>query len=208
MGPMAFYLDGTRCTGCQTCVFACRDYHGLDIGFSYRKAVDYVVGRTERTQSGCHQTTCAAYAVSFSCNHCNRPACAEVCPTGAMHRDETFGLMQVDARKCIGCGYCHLSCPYGAPKVDRHLGRSVKCTGCQERLLVQKQPVCVEACPARALSFGPREELGRRASRADCAPFPPSSETEPNLFVTPSPQADSAEMPAGRVENAGVWKSL
>lgn len=208
MDQQAFYLDGGRCTGCKTCVYACRDYYGLDTGFSYRKTAECVTGDTVRTEEGVHQTTCEVYAVSFSCNHCDRPACVEVCPTGAMHRDERLGLIQVEPRKCIGCGYCHLSCPYGAPKVDRRLGRSVKCTGCQERVLAGLSPLCVEACPVRALDFGPREVMEHRGSRASCAPFPPSSETEPNLFLNLSPQAVPAEEFSGEVENASLWRGL
>ena len=46
---------------------------------------------------------------------------------------------------CIGCGYCALSCPYRAPKVDRDAGRSVKCDGCTRRVAEGGAPVCVEA---------------------------------------------------------------
>ena len=86
-----------------------------------RAAVD---GPSRRTL----QQDCFAYYVSLACNHCARPACMEVCPTGAMHRGN-FGLVSVDERRCIGCGYCALSCPYHAPKVDRLAGHSAKCDG-------------------------------------------------------------------------------
>ena len=56
----------------------------------------------------------------------------EVCPTGAMGKNE-LGLVSVDEHRCIGCGYCALSCPYHAPKVDRTVGHSVKCDGCSQR---------------------------------------------------------------------------
>ncbi|MEG1253924.1 MAG: dimethyl sulfoxide reductase subunit B, partial [Raoultibacter sp.] len=29
MTQYAFYFDGTRCTGCKTCEFACKDYKDL-----------------------------------------------------------------------------------------------------------------------------------------------------------------------------------
>ena len=27
-----FYFDQTRCTGCYTCMIACKDWHEIDIG--------------------------------------------------------------------------------------------------------------------------------------------------------------------------------
>lgn len=67
-----------------------------------------------------------------------------------MHKNAETGLVAVDAAKCIGCGYCHMACPYNAPKVDREKGHSVKCDGCSERVASGNQPLCVRACvPAR-----------------------------------------------------------
>ena len=37
MAQLAFYFDGTRCTGCKTCVFACKDKNNLDVGMAYRR---------------------------------------------------------------------------------------------------------------------------------------------------------------------------
>lgn len=206
MEQKAFLFDGNRCTGCQTCVFACRDYNDLGLGFSFRKVCEYVAGTTGREDDGTHCSACFAYSVSFACNHCERPACAEVCPTGAMHREEPHGLLKVDRRRCIGCGYCHLACPYGAPKVDRDKGCSVKCEGCSDRLQQGRLPVCVQACPARALEFGCAKDFEHRAARADMAPFPPSSETVPNLFVIAGPQAQRADEGTGLVENSAIWR--
>ena len=39
-----FYFDNKRCTGCKTCVLACKDYHDLSVGVSFRKVVDYEGG--------------------------------------------------------------------------------------------------------------------------------------------------------------------
>ena len=30
MTQYAFHFDGSRCTGCKTCEFACKDYYDLD----------------------------------------------------------------------------------------------------------------------------------------------------------------------------------
>ncbi|MFR4802833.1 MAG: 4Fe-4S dicluster domain-containing protein [Eggerthellaceae bacterium] len=99
-----------------------------------------------------------AYHVSLSCNHCERPECVHVCPTGAMHKNE-LDLVCVDAKKCIGCGYCTMACPYHAPSIDPFSRQSSKCDGCSDRVSEGKLPICVEACPLRALAFGRPDEL-------------------------------------------------
>ena len=116
-----------------------------------------------------------------------------------MHKDEQTGLVSVNDRHCIGCGYCHLSCPYSAPRVDRVKGHSVKCDGCIERVAAGEKPVCVEACPARALDFGDAEEMAKMGERGNIAPLPDPSETTPNIFIKAS--ADAQPVGAAEIAN-------
>lgn len=180
-----FHFNGQRCTGCKTCMLACKDYHDLSSDVSFRQVYEYAGGMWQRGAQGGLSQDCFAYYVSVACNHCANPVCVKVCPTGAMHKDES-GLVSVDGRRCIGCGYCALSCPYRAPKVDREAGRSVKCDGCAARVAAGERPVCVEACPLRALDF---DEIGQLRTRygneSDLPPLPDSSVTSPNLVITP-----------------------
>ena len=134
MTQYAFHFDGTRCTGCKTCEMACKDFKDLTVGTAFRKVYEVTLGTTERDANGCITSSCVSYPLSMSCNHCEDPACTKVCPTTAMHKDAETGLVSVDVDKCIGCGYCHMACPYNAPKVDREKGHSVKCDGCAERV--------------------------------------------------------------------------
>ena len=183
MTQYAFYFDGSRCTGCKTCEFACKDYYDLDANVQYRKVYECSGGKTEKDADGYITTSCFVYYVSMSCNHCADPACTKVCPTTAMHKDPETGLVSVDADKCIGCGYCHMACPYNAPKVDREKGHSVKCNGCADRVAAGEQPICVRACPARALEFGPVDKMAKLGERANIAPLPAPSYTNPNLYI-------------------------
>ncbi|WP_296011491.1 DMSO/selenate family reductase complex B subunit [uncultured Adlercreutzia sp.] len=179
-----FHFDGARCTGCKTCMLACKDYHGLPSSLAFRQVYEYGGGSWTRHDDGTVSHDTFAYHLSGACNHCANPVCVRVCPTGAMHKDDR-GLVSVNAARCIGCGYCALSCPYRAPKVDREAGHSVKCDGCAGRLDEGREPVCVEACPLRVLSFGPIDELREQFGKAaDLAPLPPSDVTAPSLALT------------------------
>lgn len=201
MTQYAFYLDTTRCTGCKTCELACKDYKDLDQNFAYRKVFDYEGGSWKDGGDGTYTCDVFCYHISMSCNHCDDPACAKVCPTGAMHKDSETGLVTVDADKCIGCGYCHMACPYNAPKVDREKGHSVKCDGCADRVAQGLNPICVDACPLRALQFGTVEEMSKLGDQANIAPLPESGYTNPNFFLKANSDAKPAGDTSGSVVN-------
>ena len=201
MTQYAFYFDSSRCTGCRTCEMACKDYNDTTTEFNYRKVYDYEGGEWTTNEDG--SCTCSAfvYHVSLGCQHCDDPACTHVCPTGAMHKDPETGLVSVDADKCIGCGYCHMACPYNVPEVDRSQGHSVKCDGCADRVAAGKNPMCVDACPLRALDFGPVEEISKLGERASIAPLPDPSLTNPNLSVKACKDAQASAEGTGKVVN-------
>ena len=154
-----FYFNGRRCAGCKTCIMACKDFHDLPPEISFRQVYEYGGGTWRREADGTLSQDAFAYSVSVACNHCGNPACVR--------------------------GYCALSCPYRAPKVDREAGHSAKCDGCTDRVAAGLEPVCVEACPLRALSFGPVGELRERyGGAADLPPLPDAAATAPNLVLT------------------------
>ncbi|WP_302389591.1 4Fe-4S dicluster domain-containing protein [Eggerthella sinensis] len=198
MSQYAFYFDGTRCTGCKTCEMSCKDYNDLNVGMTYRRVLEATMGDTTRDADGIVTTTCVSYPVSVACNHCDSPICFEKCPQSAIVKDADTGLMSIDEEKCIGCGTCAIVCPYSAPKVDEEKKKAVRCNGCADRVAAGEKPVCVEACPARALDFGTAEEMAKLGERANIAPLPDASETTPNLFIKASADAQ----PVGTVEVA------
>ena len=185
MSQYGFYFNGSRCTGCKTCTMACKDYHDLGADVSLRNVMEYAGGAwTQDEVSGLWGNTVFAYYVSVACNHCDNPACLSACPQGAISKDPDTGFVTRDEEACIGCGACVTACPYDAPRVDEEKGKSVKCDGCASRVAAGLQPVCVEACPLRALEFGDIEDLrAKYGDVADLAPLPDSSETGPNLVV-------------------------
>ena len=180
---------------------ACKDYNDLSVDNSFRKVYDYEGGMW--TQEGDTYTTDSfVYHVSLGCQHCDNPACMSVCPTGAMHKDADTGLVRVNPDLCIGCGYCAMNCPYNVPKVDREVGHSIKCDGCASRVAEGLEPICIGACPLRALDFGPMDELRQQyEGEAGIAPMPDPSITNPNIIIKPSPAALGTSDKTGRVSN-------
>lgn len=80
-----------------------------------------------------------------------------------------------------------------------------RCTGCTEPITAGSAPVCAEACPSRALGFGPIDEVRERfGDRADLPPLPEATVTAPHLAITlpACAEADPGRVRAeGRVQN-------
>ena len=158
MTQYGFYFDSTRCTGCKTCEMACKDYKDLPATIAFRKVYDYEGGSWTDAGDGIYTTDTFAYHVSLACNHCAMPACMAKCPSGAIEKDGKTGLVHIDQEKCTGVGACVTSCPYNVPVLD-DAKKAQKCDGCADRVAEGLNPICVDACPVRALEWGDIEEL-------------------------------------------------
>lgn len=197
----AFLIDVQLCTGCKTCMVACKDKHDLASGIRWRRVYEFSggdwVSRSDRTFT----QDVFAYYLSVSCNHCRDPICVESCPTRAMAQDDS-GIVSIDPAKCVGCSYCKWACPYSAPQFDPVKGVMTKCDFCQTELQEGRQPCCVAACPTRALLFGDHDELVEIYGEKTCiAPLPPPEITSPCLVVIPPSQARSLKTTQGLIQN-------
>jgi anaerobic dimethyl sulfoxide reductase subunit B (iron-sulfur subunit) len=150
LGASLFYVDLARCTGCDTCIIACKDRANLP------DDVDWV--RVERTELGCYPDVRVTFRV-IHCFHCARPACLDACPVAAITRD-TAGWVQIDASLCTGCAACVLACPFCAIALGGD-GLASKCDGCVDEVAAGVGPTCVRACPMRALFYAPAAEVNR-----------------------------------------------
>jgi len=92
---------------------------------------------------------------SLACMHCEKPACAAACPTGAITKRAEDGIVVVDRDKCNGCRDCFLACPFGVPQFGDD-GTMQKCDFCLE---TDGKPACAVSCPSEALNFGATDEL-------------------------------------------------
>jgi anaerobic dimethyl sulfoxide reductase subunit B (iron-sulfur subunit) len=138
---MTFVVDMTRCTGCQACQIACRDRA------PFPDDVDLL--RVEAQEGGAYPTPALSYRV-VHCFHCTQPPCEDSCPVGAIARDGD-GLVALDSTQCTGCGACIDACPFEAVVMLAE-GVTAKCDGCADQLAQELDPICVRACPMRALS--------------------------------------------------------
>lgn len=160
MSPMTILTDVTRCIGCEECVAACHKTNrtGEDNLWRWQDKIDDLSATRWTTiirQSGDHY-------VRKQCRHCIEPACVSVCPVGAMQKTPE-GPVIYDSKKCLGCRYCMMACPYGIPRYT--WGKSVayvrKCILCYDKIKSGEldQPACTAACPKEATIYGDRDAL-------------------------------------------------
>ena len=118
--------------------------------------------------------------LSLSCQHCENPACVEICPADAITKRED-GTVIADQSKCLGCQACQTACPYGVPQYREDDGTMIKCDGCADRRAVGLQPACAHTCFYNALYAGPLSELEALAAEREAERM--EGETGPSIFV-------------------------
>lgn len=104
MTRYAMVADLRRCIGCQTCTAACKMANGTPPGVQWRRVVDVEIGTYPDVKR---------VFIPTGCQHCKKPACLDVCPSGATFKRDD-GIVSIDYDLCIGCASCAVACPYGA----------------------------------------------------------------------------------------------
>lgn len=148
MSERQFYIDPSRCIGCNACVAACAecDTHA-GVSMIHLETI-------EREDSV--QTT------PVICMHCEEPACAMVCPSDAIKRTPD-GVVQSSLKpRCIGCTNCVYACPFGVPKYEVQIDQMMKCDMCYDRTSAGKKPMCATVCPSQALMYATPEEIAEQ----------------------------------------------
>ena len=152
------------CIDCGACEVACQRTWDLPPETDRIQVVALAHGTEEETNK------------PMQCYNCEDAACVDVCPTDALHYRDN-GTVRVDADMCIGCHYCGVGCPFGAPQYpdaevpeaeetvslgSKSDGLMDKCTTCEPRQEHGLEPACATECPTDALIFGTPEELAEK----------------------------------------------
>ncbi|MBI2390961.1 MAG: 4Fe-4S dicluster domain-containing protein [Deltaproteobacteria bacterium] len=154
MPQFGWHINIAKCIGCRGCEAACKQEFNLEAGVQRRR----VILQEGFTGSGGSEQPFMRY-ITMSCNHCANPACVPACPTAALTKSATTGLVSLDESKCNGCKRCMAGCPYGAIQYNEETKKVDKCTGCGHRLdnlslpAEKRAPACVITCSSYALRF-------------------------------------------------------
>jgi tetrathionate reductase subunit B len=208
-----YVVDTAACIGCGLCVAACKEENKIPEEPQYTRT--WIERHTTTTDGELYidspdggidgfppdstapgaagKEVESAFFMPRLCMQCANSPCTAVCPVGATYKTED-GVILVDARRCIGCGYCVVACPYGA----RYLvpagelapngtpGVADKCTWCYHRISRGEQPACVEVCPVGARKFGdanePGSEIAAIVAEQQPLPYRPEYGTEPRVL--------------------------
>lgn len=131
------------CSGCRACEVACVAYHEGGFGTAASRV---------------HVTKIEALGIDqpHVCRLCGRAPCVEVCPTGALYRDEATGAVLLSADACIGCAECVDACPFGVAALHPRTGLALICDLCAG------DPACVKRCATGALVYDDANSAARR----------------------------------------------
>ena len=153
MKSYALIIDHESCWGCRTCEVACKQEIRSPDGVRLIKVLEdgpqIIEGKPDFT-----------FRVTV-CQHCDEPACVEVCPEDAISkRDDNIVILNED--KCIGCGLCVDECPYDAIAFDSERGVAQKCNLCFHRVDNGLIPACADnVCPGHCIYFGDSDVIQR-----------------------------------------------
>jgi tetrathionate reductase subunit B len=186
----AFLVDTYKCVGCGLCVKACKNENEIpyDANVTRTWVERYVLTKDGRifadTPKGARDGFLTskidlgggrfqdikkediekAFFVPKLCNQCENPPCVQVCPVGATYQ-AADGVVLIDRKWCIGCGYCIMACPYGVRFFHPVHNVAEKCTFCYHRITKGMKTACVSACPFGARMIGNIKDPNDSVSR-------------------------------------------
>ena len=193
-----YLIDTRKCIGCGACVRACSRENAVPPHFFRTWVERYEVSRggharVDSPNGGMDgfdplvtdQEVTKAFFLPKLCCHCTHTPCVQLCPVGASYRT-LDGVILVDDKRCIGCGYCVQACPYGSRFIHPVTHTASKCTLCYHRITLGLKQACVQACPVGARRLGDIKKVGDEVAEIIATQavrvLQPELLTEPNCF--------------------------
>lgn len=144
------YVNEDWCLGCHLCEYYCAAANsGAPNMIRAFKDAD---GKLKAPVARIQVEEGGGVNFAVQCRHCDGKACVKACISGAISIKD--GVVVCDENRCVGCGTCVLSCPFGCIVFDEANHRIQKCDLCVKNH--DGEPACVQGCPNRAIVFEER----------------------------------------------------
>ena len=147
-----------RCSGCRVCELVCSIRH-FGVNNPKKSAIRVMVAYPH-----------PVIRMPIVCSQCRDPKCRENCPTGAIVRSD--GIVHIDKDRCIACGHCVISCPFGSIFTHVDIDTPFKCDLCGG------DPECAKACPNQAILYRPPHLVGEAHRMASLLKYAHMKEVE------------------------------
>jgi Fe-S-cluster-containing dehydrogenase component len=134
-GLKMIYIDNDKCDGCKVCMDACSqhvDHPGISVIFA--ENINNV-------------------STAITCMHCADAPCAKSCPAEAIKIRNNGIVLAPSEVLCVACNNCVIACPFGVMQLRVEDKLAVKCDTCSYRLEAGELPLCISACPSKAISL-------------------------------------------------------
>ncbi|OIO89118.1 MAG: hypothetical protein AUK03_15015 [Anaerolineae bacterium CG2_30_64_16] len=170
-------IDLDKCFACQSCTVACRMENNTPVAgpdqtargraILWNEVLPFIEGEYPKVH---------VQLIPRPCQMCDNPPCIHVCPVKATYKTDE-GIILVDYKRCIGCRFCAVACPYQVryfnwyvpewpaalkahlnpdPEVQpRPRGVIEKCTFCIQRLRKAREKAEAEGRPFTATDYVP-----------------------------------------------------
>ncbi|MGO9612936.1 MAG: 4Fe-4S dicluster domain-containing protein [Dissulfurispiraceae bacterium] len=140
-----------RCVGCLQCRFACAVAHSMSES-PHAASYETVLSKP-RIHIGLSKNK---DPFPNKCRHCDPAPCEMSCLTKAIFREPATGTVLINPDRCINCGMCAMSCPFGVVRYHVYVNNKTaahKCDQCISRQQKGRVPACVDVCKVGALLF-------------------------------------------------------